>query len=47
VEVVVRSLECLGQNERCETYGDIKTGLSLNQLTKILEENPLQKFVPA
>jgi predicted nucleotidyltransferase len=47
VEVVVRSLECLGQNERCETYGDVKTGLSLNQLTKILEENPLQKFVPA
>lgn len=46
-EVVVRSLECLGQPERCETYGDVKTGLSLNQLTKILEENPLQKFVPA
>jgi predicted nucleotidyltransferase len=45
-EVVVRSLECLGQPERCETYGDVKTGLSLNQLTKILEENPLQKFVP-
>ena len=46
VEVVVRSLECLGQNERCETYRDVKTGLSLNQLTIILEENPLQKFVP-
>ncbi len=45
-EVVVRSLECLGQPERCETYGDVKRGLSLNQLTKILEENPLQKFVP-
>ena len=45
-EVVVRSLECLGQTERCETYGDAKTGLSLSQLTKILEENPLQKFVP-
>ena len=45
-EVVVKSLECLGQPERCETYGDVKTGLSLNQLIKILEENPLQKFVP-
>ena len=45
-EVVVRSLECLGQPERCETYGDVKRGLSLKQLTKILEENPLQKFVP-
>jgi hypothetical protein len=45
-EVVVKSLECLGQPEKCETYGDIKTGLSLKQLTKILKENPLQKFVP-
>jgi len=46
MEVVVRSPDRLGQPERCETYGDVKTGLSLNQLTKILEENPLQKFVP-
>ena len=46
VEVVVRSPDRLGQPERCETYGDLKTGLRLNQLTKILEENPLQKFVP-
>jgi predicted nucleotidyltransferase len=46
VEVVVRSPDCLGQPERCETYGDVKTGLNLKQLTKILEENPLQRFVP-
>jgi predicted nucleotidyltransferase len=46
LEVVVRSPDHLGKPERCETYGDVKTGLSLNQLTKILEENPLQKFVP-
>jgi len=46
VEVVVRSLDHLGQPERCETYGDTRTGLSLNKLTKILKENPLQKFVP-
>ena len=45
-EVVVRSRDRLGQPERCETYGDVKTGLRLNQLTKILKENPLQKFVP-
>jgi len=45
-EVVVRSLNYLGKPERCETYGDVKTGLNLNQLTKILKENPLQKFVP-
>jgi predicted nucleotidyltransferase len=46
VEVVVRSQDCLGQPERCETYGDVKTGLNRNQLTKVLKENPLQKFVP-
>jgi predicted nucleotidyltransferase len=45
-EVVVRSLNYLGRSERCETYGDARTGLNLNQLTKILKENPLQKFVP-
>ena len=45
-EIVVRSLNYLGRSERCETYGDARTGLSLNQLTKILKENPLQKFVP-
>ena len=45
-EIVVRSLTSLGKQERCETYGDIKTGLSLNQLAKVLKENPLQKFVP-
>ncbi|MBN1784759.1 MAG: nucleotidyltransferase domain-containing protein [Candidatus Bathyarchaeota archaeon] len=46
VEVVVRSLTSLGKKERCETYGDVKTGLSFNQLGKVLKENPLQKFVP-
>lgn len=45
-EVVVRSLTSLGKQERCETYGDVKTGLSLNQLGKVLKESPLQKFVP-
>jgi predicted nucleotidyltransferase len=44
-EVVVRSQDCIGQLERCEIYGDARTGLNLTQLTKILKENPLQKFV--
>jgi hypothetical protein len=46
LEVVVRRPRYLGQLERCETYGDIKKGLSLNQVEKILKENPLQKFIP-
>ena len=45
-EVVVRTLVSLGKPEICETYGDVKTGLSLNQLVKVLTENPFQKFVP-
>jgi len=46
VEIVVRSPEQLEKIEKCETYGDVKTGLNLKQLTKVLETNPLQKFVP-
>jgi predicted nucleotidyltransferase len=45
-EVVVRSLNHLRQPERCETYGDLKKGLNLNELIKVLKEYPLQKFVP-
>jgi predicted nucleotidyltransferase len=45
-EVVVRSSEHLGQLERCEIYGDIKKGLHLHELQKVLREYPLQKFVP-
>jgi predicted nucleotidyltransferase len=46
IEVVVRNPDCMGKPERCEIYGDAKTGLTLIQLSKILQDNPLQKFVP-
>jgi len=46
VEVVVRSPERVGVLERCEIYGDVVTGLNQHQLQRVLEENPLQKFVP-
>ena len=46
VEVVVRSPERINIKERCEIYGDFVTGLSYPQLKRVLEENPLQKFVP-
>ena len=46
VEVVVRSPERINRVERCETYGDVVTGLNYHQLQKILKENPFQKFVP-
>jgi len=46
VEVVVRSPERIGVKERCEIYGDFVAGLNYLQLKRVLEENPLQKFVP-
>jgi len=46
VEVVVRSPEKMRVLERCEIYGDLVTGLNHIQLQRVLEENPLQKFVP-
>jgi predicted nucleotidyltransferase len=45
-EIAVRDPEKMGQQEKCETYGDIKTGLNFGQLTKVLDENPLQRFLP-
>jgi predicted nucleotidyltransferase len=45
-EIVVRGIEYLGQPERCEIYGDIKKGLHIHGLQKVLREYPLQKFVP-
>jgi predicted nucleotidyltransferase len=45
-EIAVRSPQQLGKTEKCETYGDLKTGLNLKQLTKVLETAPFQKFVP-
>jgi predicted nucleotidyltransferase len=45
-EVVVRSLDHLGQPEKCEIYRDTKKGLNLSELQKVLREYPLRKFVP-
>jgi len=45
-EVVVRSLERINQKERCEIYGDTVTGLNYEQLERLLEEDPLQRFTP-
>ena len=46
VEIVVRNPDNLRKTQRCEIYGDVKKGLNLKQLTKILNENPFQKFIP-
>lgn len=45
-EVVVRPVEKMNHHEKCEIYGDMVTGLSGLQLTKVLKENPLARFIP-
>lgn len=45
-EVVVRSPEEKGEDERCEIYGDVKRGIGLQELEKLMKSDPLRKFVP-
>jgi len=47
-EVVVRPPEDLEayRGERCEVYGDLKRGLKLGELEKLIETDPLRRFVP-
>lgn len=45
-EIIVRSSEEADCEETCEIYGDAKAGLRLQELEKILQENPAKKFVP-
>jgi hypothetical protein len=45
-EIIVRSSEEAGCKEKCEIHGDIITGLSIRELEKLLQENPVQRFVP-
>ena len=46
VEVVVRSPEEINKRHRCEIYGDYITGLTRDQLCKLLENGPLKKMIP-
>lgn len=45
-EIVVRNPEEADQEVRCEIYGDVMRGLNINHLKTVLNENPLQRFVP-
>ena len=45
-EVVVRYPEERGEEERCEIYGDMKKGLRLEALEKLMKTDPLRRFVP-
>lgn len=45
-EVVVRPQGEMEEVERCEIYGDLKSGLSLPELEKLMKREPLRRFVP-
>ncbi|MEM1658831.1 MAG: nucleotidyltransferase domain-containing protein [Candidatus Jordarchaeales archaeon] len=46
VEVVVRPMEERSLRETCDIFGDVIKGLTINELKKVLEEDPAKKFVP-
>ncbi len=48
VEVVVRPTRDREHymEERCETYGDIKRGIRLPELEKLIQVDPLRRFIP-
>ncbi len=45
-EIVVRSSEEAGRKRTCEIFGDELKGLSIQELERLLKENPAQKFIP-
>ena len=46
VELVVRSSEEAGRRRKCEIFGDELKGLKIQDLQRLLKENPVRKFVP-
>jgi len=46
VEIIVHSPEEACLKQKCEIYGDEITGLRLEELEKVLKENPNKRFLP-
>jgi predicted nucleotidyltransferase len=46
-EIVVRSPDEAGYRKKCEVFGDELKGLNVQELERVLKENPAQKFIPA
>lgn len=45
-EIIVRRPEDIYKVEICDIYGDVKRGLTIDQLKDILERDPLRRFIP-
>ena len=46
IEIVVRSSEETHRKRKCEIFGDEIKGLNIQELEKLLKENPAQQFIP-
>lgn len=46
LEIVVRSSEEASRKRKCEIFGDEIKGLNIQELEKLLKENPTQQFIP-
>ena len=46
LEIVVRVCEERGKKRKCEIFGDEIKGLKLQELDKLLQDNPSKKFIP-
>jgi predicted nucleotidyltransferase len=46
IEIVVRTPEEASRKRKCEIFGDEIKGLNIQELQKLLKENPAQQFIP-
>lgn len=46
IEIVARNLTKRAEKRKCAVFGDLLKGLTIQELTNLLAENPLQKFIP-
>ena len=46
IELIVRSHDEAKLNGKCEIYGDKVTGLNMQDLEEVLENDPMRRFVP-
>jgi predicted nucleotidyltransferase len=46
IEIVARSSEEATRKRKCEIFGDEIKGLNIQELQKLLKENPAQQFIP-
>ena len=45
-EIILRPVNESDLEERCDIYGDVKSGISLPELEKLMKSDSLRKFVP-